>query len=792
MKKIILFTFLAFTLFLITARAETLQINVEPSDIWTGDSVDITCWYIDVNSTSTTPYAYIENINQHSRWIKTDFSRLNDTYFVTSFTPPSIILGSYQVICSNGTVNSSSMIFRLSKLTFSAINYPSTVYVGEKLIIHAKLLKTTDTDEFLSSNVNFDIRLNDKNVDIDNDATYYLNGEWIITTKELLSSVFNPGTYTLTINASYMGKSLSSTKSIELKNPVEFNLLSVDKSEVFQKDNLTVSIKAVDKGNPIPIQDLQLKIQIGNQQCDIIDSIQVGNNLNLIVSSPSLSPGSYNMSVKITYNDYVWTSQSVNIDYGVTISVNMKDSNDKAVTAQFRFLLNGVEKRKFITDSSGSFSGYIPPGKYDVEMEFPNSKLILYGALINDFDNPIKFDNPSTEVNIPGIGVGDIYVFEVALSYSSAYLELKYDSSKILNEDEITVYKCENWNFGRKICNSDWKIISTDIDTIRDFIKINTSSLSTFLVGYKKSMTLDFSTDKSEYYLKDIMKVTGIVEDEDGKPVQDVQITASIQDTDISTSAKTDNNGVFAFEMQGPDKEDEYNIFITADKPPFTSVNSSKTIKFVRSSQLSVLVPESFQISQGKESIMWISLVNIGQVDFNTLTLKITGIPEEYYTLPMEISELKAGEEKRVAIDFKIPEKTGITSHTGKVIVTYDSKTLEEQFILTILSGENANASENQTTGVFKLPSFTLLTGKLVLPNINNGIIVLVLSSLMIFSFTVILKKKRVSKDFERKDVKNLLLDIKREVERFPTAERIKKSEKLKGRVRTFRKALKK
>jgi len=771
---------------LVTVRAENLQINVEPSDIWIGDNVDITCWYSDINTTPDTPYAYIEHINQHTLWTKNDFTQESETHFGTTFTPP--ILGSYKAICTNGVINSSETVFEMSKLSLSITDSPEIAYLDEKIIIHAKVIKTSDTDEFVSSNVNFGVHLNNKNVEIDNDATYCLGGKWIITTKKL--SDFNPVTYTLTINASYMGESSYSSKSIEVKNPVEFALIDVGKTEVSAEDNVSVTIKALDKGNPIPLQDLQLKFQIEDEQCTILGTTQVGNNFNTIISAPSLSPGSYNMSVKITYNDYVWTHESIVIDYGVPISVSMKDSSNEAVAARFRFLIDGIEKKEFITDSGGSFSGYIPPGTYDIEIKLSSCLLTLYDIIVNDFDNPIKFDNPSTDINIAGIGVADIYVFEVALSYSNAYLELKYDSSGVLNENEITIFKCENWNFGRRVCNSDWTTVKADVDTIRDLIKINTSSLSAFLIGYKKNMVLNFETNKDEYCLSDIMKITGIVEDEDSEPVPDVQITATIPNTEVSASGKTDNGGVFAFELIGPVEEGDYEIFVKAENPPFSSINSSKTITVVRSSQLSLLVPESIKINQGKTSTMWISIVNIGQTDFSNLTLSLSGIPEEYYTLS-EITELNAGDEKKIAIDFTIPENIGKASHTGRLRIIYDDSYLEEQFILTILSTE-ANETTSQPTEGFKFLSLSLPTGKIVLPSMSNEIMILAVSSILLFSFTVLLKKKKITSEFERGDVKNLLLDIKREVDRFSARERMKKSDKVKGRMKKFRKALKK
>ncbi len=787
MKKIILFTLLVFTfLNLVTVRAEDLQINIEPSEIWIGDSISMGCWYSGINGTPDTPYAIIEHINQNSLWTKNDFTPVNETHFDTNFNPP--LLGNYKTICTNGVINSSETTFKMSELSFSITDSPDVGYLDDKIVVHANVIKTSDADEMITSNVDFDLFLNGKAVQIDNDATYSLAGEWIITTEKLLDSEFSPSTYALTVNATYMGESASSTENIQIKYPVEFELIHIDKTEVLPEDNITITLKATDRENPIPLQDLQLKFQISDQQTTILSTSQIGNNLDIIISAPSLSPGSYTMLITVTYGDYRWEHNSATIDYGVPITVSMKDSSNTAVATQFRFLIDGIEKKRFITGPDGSFSGYIPPDTYDIELSLSNSQLILYGVIVNDFDNPIKFDHPSADVNIPGIGVGDVYVFEVALSYSDAYLEFKYDSSKILDENEITVYKCGNWNFGRRICSEDWKTVSTEIDTIRDSIKINTSSLSAYLVGYKKEMTLNFETDKDEYFLADVIKVTGIVEDEDGKAAADVQITASVIGTEISASGETDSGGVFTFEFIGPDQEDDYDIFLEAKKQPFSSINSSKTIKVVRSSQLSIILPESIKLNQGETSSMWVSIVNIGQTDFSDLTLSLSGIPEDYYILS-EINELKAGDEIKVATDFTIPENAGKTTHTGKMRITYDDTYLEEQFILSIL-GVEENETSTENTGGFKFPNLSFPTGKIVLPDMNIEILIIAIPAVFVFSFAVLFKKKRrITVEPERSNVKNLLLDIKREVGR-PLVD-VSKTESLKNRVIEFRKTLK-
>jgi len=132
-----------------------------------------------------------------------------------------------------------------------------------------------------------------------------------------------------------------------------------------------------------------------------------------------------------------------------------------------------------------------------------------------------------------------------------------------------------------------------------------------------------------------------------------------------------------------------------------------------------------------------------------------------------EISELKAGSEEKVFIDFVIPENATKTSYSGKFQVTYDDGSSESEFILSILANEQ-NETTSEHASWFKFPS--LPTGMFALPDMNILIIIVII---FVFSMTIILKIRKsrggkLEKKLERVSIKNLLLDIKREIETRP------------------------
>jgi len=770
MKKIMLISFIVFLLMLLPAKAGNLGIKVEPAESWIGDDVRIYCFY-DENPLDKTPQAYIERTS----WSKI-LTRFNNTFFECTYTPP--LLGTYQVFCSDGAANSSKESFKVIDLDLSITDYPSKVYLDHEMVLHAELVEKGDLDRVITRGINskdFNVYLNSEKILVNIDKTYPDYEEWIVTTKNVSSS-FILGSYTLTLKVTYKGKTFSASKQVEIKPPLEFELINVDKTWVKPNDNITFTFKTLYEGNSFEFRKEYLRIWIDSHDVSISDIYQSGSYSDVTVSVPNLNPGSYDLKIRFSYMDFVGQITK-DIYYVIKASGEMRDSEDKPIHVELNFENDEIQKT-LVTDSKGSYSGEIPPGDYNLELNFPNSKLILYDIEIDEFDDPIRFNYLSGDVGIPGIGIGGVFIYEIDLPYSDVYLQMEYDDSKILDESEIVVYKCKNWNFGRKICNSEWYKVIADIDTIKNIVEMNNTELSAFVIGYKKNFNLDFGANKEEYYINDIIRVMGIIEDDDKKAVPDVKITASIPNTHISASTNSDNGGVFSLEFQGPDKEGSYSIIVRAEKSPFLSVESSKNIRVYKSRQVTIILSESIKIKKGEEDSIPVDIVNTGQIDLSSLKLYLTGIPEEYYTLSeSEISSLKAGNDERIFINFNIPDDASGTTYTGNFKVTYNGNSTEQNFILTLLAGEKKEENATSSEG-FKFPSIIIPTGEVILGGITGDVLLIIIVGIVSFSIAVFLKTRKftiglprkteikIEERHEREDIKNLLLDIRREIER--------------------------
>jgi len=118
----------------------------------------------------------------------------------------------------------------------------------------------------------------------------------------------------------------------------------------------------------------------------------------------------------------------------------------------------------------------------------------------------------------------------------------------------------------------------------------------------------------------------------------------------------------------------------------------------------------------------------------------------------------------------------------------YDGNSSEELFILTILGGDT-NETVTSEEG-FKFPSINFPTAKVVLP-VSTDVILVVIVGISSFSVAVFLKMRKRTpklvrktqiqtqikpeKRLERENIKNLLLDIRREINRHPIKEKIER-----------------
>jgi hypothetical protein len=754
MKKIfpiiILFIFLSFVPL---ARAAPIieNVSIQPSSLWLGESatVSLNCYDNENNSISQ---VYV-NISGPNIILPTiNFNLIDNSYTATT--------GEYLdragqfnaiIYCVNNASQtaSTSLSFTVSKLTgyINSVS-PSPAYVGDTIEIDFFAKKDNVA---LSSGVTFNVSLNNQPKSLKQVPAFDTSKGWML-------KIDSPEAdeYTLTVSAFYDRASVTNSSSLQVKSPIQFEVVSLSKDWVKSNENITIELKALEKNEPIQLKKEYLNVRIGSVDSTITEISQVGSVSYIKIVVPDLSPGSYGMTIDFNYKTFSYRILK-EIEYVVPISGKIVDSDNKGINVAFKFKSNSTEKT-FYTDASGSYSGDIPPGIYNLQMNFPHSILYLHDASINSFENPIKYFY-LTDISTAGVRNAAGFVYEIGIHFSSASIEMEYDDSKVLDETKLDVYKCSNWNSGRKVCNSEWNKVPAEIDTIRNLAKVNTTSLSAYVIGERKGLSLDFKLEKNRYSLKEPVKIKGIVYDELRNSVSNITVRAQVMDTTISVSVVSDNSGIFSLEFLSPEEEGDYILILSAEGSRYLNFNKTLNLSVERSKGIVILIPDTIKINRGENLTVDFSVLNTGQTDFSDLNLSLEGIPKEYFSLQDRIDSLKAGEEVKIPIVFSVPEVASQESYTSNFKITAENVSEEKTLIFTILV---ANKTQ---TGPIQLPSFGLPSGMFTLPAIGTDVLYILILSIVSFSVAMLLRKRKI-KTIEREEIKNLLLGIKKEINR--------------------------
>jgi hypothetical protein len=576
---------------------------------------------------------------------------------------------------------------------------------------------------------------------------------WVITfTAPNTSDTYSVELKTTVTLPTYSTASITNSFTIKVEQPVQFDILSVDRTEVQPNDVVTVNVKALKENAIIPLSKQHLTIQVGSTDIDS-SSINVstsGDTFNIKIPMPSLSPGSYDLKITLNYDGYS-ISKTRSVGYVIPVSGEIVDASGKGISVEMKFFSGNVEKKKFTTDSSGSYSGYILPGIYTLQLNFPQSTLYLYDADISSFDDPIKYYTLSNDID--GLRNAGLFVYEMALSFSDAKIVMNYDEKKVSDEKSIMVYKCEIWNSGKGSCDTNWENITADVDTIRNTVTLYTKKLFTYVIGSKKGLYANFNLNKNTFNLKELIKIRGITQDENRNTVANATVKASIKDTDISASTQSDSSGIFDLELLPPINEGNYSLLVSVEKSQYTSFSKAVNIEVVRSKDVSLVLPDTIKIKQGETRSIDFSIVNIGQADLSNLSLTLTGLPNDYFEMADSIKELKVKEEVKIPVVFKIPQNTSEATLSLTFKVSFDGASKEQILGFTIMSGTNVTTQ----------PTIGLPTASIVLPSMTD-ISYAIIFGIVCLSVAYLLKKRKFKMSTEREEIKNLLSDIKREI----------------------------
>jgi hypothetical protein len=746
------------------AKPVLTDISLQSANVWFPDeniSISLICY--DMNSTIVQVYGKITDpIKSEDFFFNYEGSDLYTLQLMSEYFEPDKEYV-FSVYCENenNEMNSTSVRFNISELKPSILSITNPAYLGD--IAEMSVLIEKD-DLPLYENVNFNLRLGGQ--DWSKTSFYDPDRErWIV--KFPVPDVL--GIYNLELNVtvslpSYTPKTSILKSSLEVKKPIEFGVISLDKDEVRPNDTIKLSLSASEKGKNIVLKDDYLSFQVGSKtiEKDRITLSSAGDHFDAKIKMPDLPPGLYELKITFVYGNYS-TTQTRNIGYVLPISGKIVDLNEKGIDTEIKFLKNGEEKRRLTTDSSGTYSGYILPGTYILQLTFPQSILYLYNTTIDNFNDPIKYYFFNTDIE--GIKTAGLFVYEIALEYSKAKILMKYDEGKIPNEKNIIVYKCSEFNPTNKICNTVWKEEYAEVDTVRNTVTIELESLSAYVVGTKKTLRLDVSLDKNTFGSGEFMRIRGVVRDESGNFIPDAEINVTVGGTSIRSSTYSDNNGIFSFEFSSPEEEGIYNLSLNVEKDPYIGSGKSISFEVVRTRSLALIVPDTIKMKQGEVQTIEFSVINTGQTKLTNLSLFLIGLPEDYFTLQHEIKELKINQEMKIPVEFRIPKNASKSTRSLTFKVNSSEVSREEIIGFTILDEDITIP----TTTIKKVsPVLSIPTGAITLPvfSISYSDVSYALMMGVVSVLTAYFLRRKKSRIKERRHIQNLLFDVKTEIKR--------------------------
>jgi len=742
-KYIIILLFLILAQRTASALPVIDNVSTSPQSLWLGESpiISLNC-FDNENKTITSVYA-----NTSGPGIilpRLDFTGVNPfTGNYNQFKTYLDRVGNYDVIisCNNNESQSTpfSTSFTISKLTGLISFIDSIGYIGDEIEIDFLVKKD---DVVLSSGVSFNITLNDQIKQLKVPPAYDLSKGWVLK----LDSPSTEGTYNVKVYAYYNRTNVSNSSSINVMKRIDFGVVSLSKNWVNGNENITLSLKAKDMGNIIDVNKNNLNIQIASTSVSILSIDRSGDLYNVRITVPSLSAGTYELRSTLSYESSSY-SDTKSIDYIVEVNGKIVDSNNKGISTQIKFFSGNVEKLRLSTDSTGYYSSSIPPGTYDVQVVFPQSTLYLDYVSISNFNDPVKYFY-SNEDLVSGIRSAGLFGYEVALDYDEANIEMNYNEKNLFDETQLTIFKCSNWNSGRKTCNDNWFEVYGDFDTVRNLAKLNLTSLSAFVVGERKAINVNFNLDSERYYTESVVKIIGLVKDLDGSNVNNVTVKMYVKNTEIKINTSSDNNGVFSIEFKAPKNEGNYTLVLSAEKSPYISFSGSKNFDVIKSRTVEILIPDTIKLKQGQSFTQEVSIVNTGQANLLNLNISLTGIPTNYFNLTNFIGRLNENEENKIFIYFSIPENAEKKTYGATLEVSNSEIKQERVFGFTVVD-------KNETIDIQSTPA-----GRFILPKLDSNSVYIIVFAVAVFSIAIFLKKMKIKKS-KRNDVKDFLSDVK-------------------------------
>ncbi len=510
------------------------------------------------------------------------------------------------------------------------------------------------------------------------------------------------------------------------------------------------------------LYELSFNVKIGGSQETISSSDMPPCSKNgdgvyrcvLPVSVPEKSAGNYDLKIEGNFQSY-YDEISKDLYFTIPFMGTLTYASGQIVDAEIELhnLDTGKWYRTDVNSGTGKYSLEILPGNYRLKITSPQiERLELDGLYIGEEDEMITSNSPMSLDSfigggtIAGINSVKLVVFQFALEFDESQIWLKYDDIDVTgSENDLELYSCHDWNYGKRECNGDWDTVPFSINKVTNIINFNVTEFSAFILGNKKKTSLEVTMDKDKYYARDQVTFTGnVIDNKDASSIENAKVSYRIKDTPLSGFTYTDERGHFvASDLIAPSDEGAYTMEITVEKNPFKPITATHIIKVEKKKEFSVVVPEEVRVDLDKSVQEKINIINTGQKDFGSISVSARGISTDWYSIvPMTINNLSVGSEKSVSINFKVPseyceEECKIYHFVDVIAKSDDGYETIKSFTFRINENVTTVSSDN-----FSLPSIP--TGNIV-GSISNPYVAVIVFIVLVFIVLFFLKRKKSS-----------------------------------------------
>jgi hypothetical protein len=161
-----------------------------------------------------------------------------------------------------------------------------------------------------------------------------------------------------------------------------------------------------------------------------------------------------------------------------TVQFNVIDSNLTGIDNILTIYLANTNKTVHSHEFTGIYLDEHAQTDYDLLFKAYNASIAVKLRNINltlDYNSTLGIDKPAVSGFLVTYGINSTYTI------SNATLTLNY-SSLSYHEDYLSVYRCANWSFENRTCNSDWQLISASQDKTSHVFNVNVSGFSGYSI----------------------------------------------------------------------------------------------------------------------------------------------------------------------------------------------------------------------------------------------------------------------------------------------------------------------